>query len=102
MKIDSTTKKAYHVPSVGNFSTAKAIHERICLLYLMLTDERAELLVTDWGIDTGYGLAEFHSSDCPKRREDLFKGLVDALFAHEVITGKEDHPVNEKPCEIVY
>ena len=92
----------YHVPSVGNLSTGQAIHERICLLFLMLTDERAELLVTDWGIDTGYGLAEFHLSDCPEGREELFKSLVDALFAYEVITGRKDHPVNDKLAEIAY
>jgi hypothetical protein len=101
MNIDTTTK-AYHVPSVGNLSTAQAIHERIRFLYLMLTDERAELLAADWGIETGYGLAEFHPSDHPKGREDLFKGLVDALFAYEVITGREDRPVNNKLCEIAH
>jgi hypothetical protein len=37
-----------------------------------------------------------------KGREVLFKQLVDALYAYEVITGREDHPVNERLCEIAY
>lgn len=92
----------HHVPSVGNLSTAQAIHERICLLYLMLTDERSDLLVTDWGIETGYGLTEFYSSDYPEGREVLFRQLVEALYAYEIITGRKDHPVNEKLLEIAY
>jgi hypothetical protein len=38
----------------------------------MLTDERSDLLVTDWGIETGYGLTEFYSSDYPKGRKRRF------------------------------
>lgn len=91
---------AFKMVSVGNLSTAQAIHERICLLYLMLTDERSELLVTDWGIETGWGLNEVHTLGNPEGREGLYKQLTDALYAYEVLTGNDDHPVNEKLLEI--
>ncbi|QFS82291.1 hypothetical protein [Roseivivax sp. THAF197b] len=86
--------------SVGSLTPAQAIHERICLLYLMLTDNRSELLVTDWGIETGWGLNRLHTSECPEGREGLFKQLADALWAYEEITGREDHPVGEKLDDI--
>jgi hypothetical protein len=79
------------VASLGGLSIAEALHDRICLLYLMLEGcPVAAQSVSGFDLEAGLGVRR--STD----REALYKRLVEALCGYEEVTGGRVHPVNER------
>ncbi len=79
------------VASLGGLSIAEALHDRICLLYLMLEGcPVAARSVSGFDLEAGMGVSR------PTDREALYKRLVEALCAYEEVTGGRVHPVNDR------
>lgn len=77
--------------SLGGLSIAEALHDRICLLYLMLEGCPLEAQsVSGFDLKAGVGVPR------PTDREALYKRLVEALCGYEEVTGGKVHPVNER------
>ncbi len=76
--------------NLGNHTLADALHDKICLLYMLLESGGSAAQVITW-------VNEKHGIDVPKYndREYLHRLLADAMWNYENITGREDHPMND-------